>query len=223
MTSDTPKGLPRWVDMGIATVALSLSAPAIVVAALVIKITSRGPVLFRQTRVGAVGRPFQLVKLRSMSVSNEGSLITARGDRRVTGIGQVLRKFKIDELPQFWNVLQGDMSVVGPRPEVPALVDLSDPSWRRILAVRPGITDPVTIRLRDEELLLAEAAKSGFETGDFYRTYLLPWKKRGYTAYVSRRSAAVDLRILVETFWALWRPPAPPSLREVMEDADHLV
>ncbi len=123
-------------------------------AAVAIVATSGWPVFFRQTRVGRDGKPFTLVKLRSMRASTEGPQVTARRDPRVTAVGTLLRRTKLDELPELWNVLRGDMSFVGPRPEVPGYVDLANPVWARVLKARPGLTDPVTVRLRDEEALM---------------------------------------------------------------------
>ena len=180
-----------------------MAAPAIFLAGAGIVLTAGLPVFFRQRRVGRGGRPFTLVKLRSMRVSRGGPQVTARGDSRVTPFGRFLRRSKLDELPQLWNVFKGDMSFVGPRPEVPELVDPSNPLWREVLLARPGLTDPVTVRLRDEELLMA-----GVE-GDreaFYRETLQPFKLEGYCEYLQRRSWRTDLGVLFETVLAILWP-----------------
>ena len=130
-------GIPRVFEVAAAAFGLAVCAPLIGTAGLLIRITSAGPILFRQTRVGRFGKEFTLLKLRTMSSKKNGPLVTASGDNRVTLIGKILRKSKIDELPELWNVLKGQMSLVGPRPEVPELVDLDDPQWQQILQARP--------------------------------------------------------------------------------------
>jgi lipopolysaccharide/colanic/teichoic acid biosynthesis glycosyltransferase len=137
-----------------------------------------------------------------MKPSEAGPQVTAGGDRRITGVGRWLRRSKLDELPELWNVLRGDMSFVGPRPEVPAYVDASDPLWREILLVRPGLTDPVTVALRDEESLL----KSASDPERYYRETLQPQKLEGYRAYLRRRTWKSDLRVLWQTAGAILRP-----------------
>jgi lipopolysaccharide/colanic/teichoic acid biosynthesis glycosyltransferase len=138
----------------------------------------------------------------------EGTEVTARGDDRVTPVGRLLRRTKLDELPELWNVLRGDMAFVGPRPEVPRYFDAADPRWRAVLGARPGLTDPVTLRLRNEEELLAGVA------GDreaFYRAHLQPWKLKGYAEYLARRSWRSDLAVLCETARAVLRPASAPA------------
>jgi lipopolysaccharide/colanic/teichoic acid biosynthesis glycosyltransferase len=146
-----------------------------------------------------------MFKFRSMSVDASGTGITAGGDARVTPAGRWLRRLKLDELPELWNVLRGDMALVGPRPEVPEFVDNSDPLWQEVLAVRPGLTDPVTLKLRDEEGLLA-GAPGDLEV--YYRETLQPAKLAGYAEYARTRTALSDLRILVATIWAILSPSA---------------
>ncbi len=195
---DGGEGLPRAVETAFACLGLAVASPILLVVAGLVAATSPGPVLFRQQRVGQGGRPFTLLKLRTMRVAPEGSQLTASGDARITPVGRWLRRFKLDEIPQLWNVVRGDMSLVGPRPEVPRYVDES-PLWRQVLSVRPGLTDPVTLRLRDEEALLA-----GVEDAEsFYRERLLPWKLRGYLDYLERRSWVTDLGVLGATALAV--------------------
>ena len=136
--------------------------------------------------------------------------MTAGDDARITRVGRMLRRSKLDELPQLWNVLKGDMALVGPRPEVPRYVDPEDRLWRRVLEARPGLTDPVALALRDEEEILA-AVRDDRER--FYRERLLPWKLEGYAGYLARRSWKSDLGILVATLFALLRLPRARSLR----------
>lgn len=196
------RGLPRPVEMSLATLGLAAVAPVLAVFAILIRLNSRGPVLFRQERVGLNGRNFTLFKLRTMTVSETGPKITAADDRRVTSLGKMLRRYKIDELPELWNVLKGDMSIVGPRPEVPELVDLEDPVWHKILDHRPGITDPVTLRLRNEEQLLAQVE----DKERYYREVVQPYKKRGYINFVNHKSWKTDIRIIGRTLKAIALP-----------------
>jgi len=203
-------GLPRAVEATLACFGLAVSSPILLAAAGLIAATSPGPVLFKQQRVGLNGRPFTLLKLRTMRVAPEGSQLTASGDSRITPVGRWLRRFKLDEIPQLWNVARGDMSLVGPRPEVPRYVDPESPLWRQVLSARPGLTDPVTLRLRDEETLLAGAADPEL----FYRERLLPWKLNGYLDYLQRRSWATDLGVLGDTVLSILRlrRPALPEI-----------
>ncbi|HWM90804.1 MAG TPA: sugar transferase [Thermoanaerobaculia bacterium] len=209
-------GLPRVAEATLALLGLAAASPVLLVAAGLVAATSPGPILFRQQRVGLGGRPFTLLKLRTMRMARggapEGSQLTSRGDVRITSVGRWLRRFKLDETPQLWNVVRGDMSLVGPRPEVPRYVDGS-PLWQQVLSARPGLTDPVTLRLRDEEALLAGAA----DAERFYRERLLPWKLRGYRDYLARRSWVSDLGVLGATVLAVLRlrRPAAPTLAEI--------
>ena len=199
-TTRRPAGIPRWLDAGLAGAFLIVVAPLFVVLALGVRLSSAGPVLFRQERVGRGGRPFTMLKFRSMRLNGGGPRITATGDDRVTGFGRFLRSTKLDELPELWNVVRGDMALVGPRPEVPAYVNLDDPIWLEVLRSRPGVTDPVTTTLRWEEELL------GSVEGDrdaFYRTVLLPYKLDGYLKYVKRRTFCSDVGVLWTTLVAI--------------------
>lgn len=222
------RGLPRWIEAALALGGLLATLPVVAVAALLVRVTSPGPAFFRQTRVGREGRTFKLLKLRSMRVEGEpgtavaGSQVTIRGDARITPVGRLLRRTKLDELPQLWNVLRGDLSLVGPRPEVPSYVDEDDPLWQEALSVRPGLTDPVTLRLRDEESLLAELREStGDDAESNYRRHLQPWKLRGYVEYLERRTAWSDVLCLLATVaspmgWSFGLELAPPSVAEVL-------
>lgn len=183
-------------------IGLALSAPIMAAAAILIKLDSRGPVFFRQKRVGQSGKDFTIFKFRTMANASKGSLVTASNDKRVTSIGRFLRKSKIDELPELWNVFRGDMSFVGPRPEVPKFVDMSDPLWQFVLEHRPGITDPVTLRLRNEEQLLAKVS----DTERYYLEVVQPYKLRGYARFISDKSWKTDLRIIGRTMRAIVFP-----------------
>ena len=147
-----------------------------------------------QERVGRGGRRFRIFKFRSMTKS-AGTLITVAGDARVTRVGAILRKLKLDETPQFINVLKGDMSLCGPRPEVPSYVDLGDPLWRAILNERPGITDPASLLYRSEEEVLASSP----DPERFYRETVLPEKLRISRRYLETRSLWSDVRLLFLT------------------------
>jgi lipopolysaccharide/colanic/teichoic acid biosynthesis glycosyltransferase len=206
-------GLPRIVEISMAIFGLVITSPILAIFAVLIKIDSRGPVIFRQLRIGMGGNAFTLIKLRSMAVDSSGSSVTAANDRRVTKIGKILRRAKIDELPELWNVVRGDMSIVGPRPEVPIYVDLNDPLWQETLSVRPGLTDPVTLRLRNEEELLENAG----EDDRFYTDVVQPYKLRGYVHFLRNRTWKTDIRIIYRTLIAIVFPRTadPPSKEEL--------
>jgi lipopolysaccharide/colanic/teichoic acid biosynthesis glycosyltransferase len=192
----------------LAACSLALLSPALALVALAVWLDDGSPVLFRQTRVGRGGRPFVLFKFRSMFNrpldARAGALLTASGDPRVTRTGRFLRKFKIDELPQLWNVLRGEMSLIGPRPEVPRYVDTSQAVWRAVLGVRPGITDVATLLYRDEERILAGFA----DPEKAYRETVLPAKLALNLAYLGRRSCLRDVKLLALTAWHSLLPGA---------------
>jgi len=207
-------GIPRALEAAIALVGLIVCAPLLVLCGVAVAMTSRGPVFFRQERIGRGGRRFILYKLRTMRGSITKSALTAGGDPRVTRAGKFLRRYKLDELPQLWNVVKGDMSLVGPRPEVPRYVSIDSPLWRHVLRVRPGLTDPVSLRLRNEESVLAGV------TGDYERFYieaLQPFKLKRNIAYLHRRTWRSDVRVLCQTVIAIIFPlsVATPSLQEI--------
>ncbi|MET0795626.1 MAG: sugar transferase [Polyangiaceae bacterium] len=203
MYSKRELALKRAFDVAAATAGLLVSSPVLVTAAVLVKLSSPGPVLFQQERIGRGGRPFRLLKFRSMRVGSGGPLVTAASDARVTRVGRALRRSKLDELPQLVNVLRGDLSLVGPRPEVARYVALYRAEDRAFLqSVRPGITDPTTIRFRNEEEILARSAAPE-------RTYteeLLPTKVRMYCQYLESASFMNDIRILYETLRVVARP-----------------
>ena len=193
---EVSNGIPRWADAAIAAIGLIVTAPVIAALALAVAVSSGLPVFFRQKRVGQGGRRFDLYKLRTMKPSVEGPQITSRGDVRITSLGRFLRRTKLDELPTLWNVLSGDMALVGPRPEVPRYVNLENPKWQAVLKVRPGITDPVTLRLRNEEDLLAQVRG---DSEEYYLNELQPSKLKGYVAYLHQRTWRSDFRVLWQT------------------------
>ncbi|MCZ7663024.1 MAG: sugar transferase [Thermoleophilia bacterium] len=185
----------RALDVAVSAAGLLLLWPVFVVIGIAIARSSPGPVLYKAVRVGREGRPFVLYKFRTMvrSTAGHGPAITTAADPRVTPIGRFLRRTKLDELPQLANVLKGEMSLVGPRPEDPHYVVLYTPEQRRVLEVRPGITGAASLEFRDEESLLTE---------DWERRYIeeiMPTKLQIELDYLAHRSAASDLWILART------------------------
>jgi lipopolysaccharide/colanic/teichoic acid biosynthesis glycosyltransferase len=197
----------RFLDLIVALLTLIALAPLMGALALAIKHFSPGPVFFRQRRIGRGGRSFWLYKFRTMQPRPpsgpcpEGPAITTAGDPRITPIGRRLRDWKLDELPQLLNVLRGEMSLVGPRPEVPQYVSLEDPRQREVLSVRPGVTGLTQIRFRDEEQLLAAQP----DPEAYYVTTLLPAKLALDLEYVHGQSLRRDLEILARTLFAIGR------------------
>lgn len=199
--------MTRARDLVAAALALAVLWPVLVVLAILIRLDSRGPIMYRQERVGLDGKRFRIHKFRSMQVGSAGPAVTAENDPRITRVGRWLRATKLDELPQLLDVVKGDMSLVGPRPEVPHYVELWPDHLRPvILSVRPGITDPATVLLRSEASILAASA-------DPERTYvdeLLPLKAQAYAEYVRTRSFSGDLAVIARTLGAVLRPAASP-------------
>jgi len=192
----------RVFDICLAGVGLLLVLPFLVVLAVLVKMTDRGPIFYRQTRIGRHGKPFTIWKFRTMVVGAEkiGALVTEGLDPRMTAIGRVLRQTKIDELPQLWNVLKGDMSFVGPRPQVPRYIERLTPAQREMLQHRPGITDIATLKFRNEQELLAGAA----DVDDFYIRYCLPRKIALNLQYARRASLPYDVWIILQTLCPYW-------------------
>jgi lipopolysaccharide/colanic/teichoic acid biosynthesis glycosyltransferase len=221
-------GLKRSFDVVFAGLGLLVLSPLFLLVAIAVKLSSRGPVLFRQQRIGKAGRPFRILKFRSMVVNAEdlGPGVTRDGDPRITAMGRFLRKTKLDELPQLWNVLVGDMSFVGPRPEVPRYVEKYTAEQRRVLALKPGITDLATLEFRNEEELLkgeitnskaegrrqkAEDGGRGTEDGrrrvedadmeEFYMNCCVPRKIELNLAYAARANLWEDIKIILRTLF----------------------
>ena len=220
-TAKVGEGIPRPAEAILAVAGLLVSAPIIAISAIGIRLTSPGRVFFRQMRAGRNGREFVLVKLRTMKLDEGGPQVTTRSDSRVTFIGRILRRTKLDELPELWNVLKGDMSFVGPRPEVPRYVDLKNPRWQAVLKVRPGLTDPVTLRLRNEEQLLAEVEG---DVEHFYLHTLQPVKVSGYLDYLGSRTWKADLKVILKTAASVACPSRTPtlSLAQIQREASAL-
>ena len=186
----------------VALAGLVVLSPLLLAVAAAIVILDPGPVFFRQTRVGRLFKPFRVIKFRTMRAAAGGPEITAGGDGRVTPVGRWLRKTKLDELPQLFNVLCGDMSLVGPRPEVPKYVELFRKDYETVLSVRPGITDYAAIEYRDEEASLKAYADP--EKG--YVDRILPDKIKLYRRYIANISLVIDIKLVLATLLKIAGP-----------------
>ena len=197
-------GAKRAIDVAVAALGLAGLAPVLDAIAVAVRLDSPGPVFYRARRVGRGGLEFSMYKFRTMHArrAEHGPRITHGDDRRITRVGGVLRRSKLDELPQLWNVLRGDMSLVGPRPEDPHYVALYSPEQRRVLDVRPGITSLASVRYRDEERLLR-----GPDWERTYVTAVMPAKLRIDLDYVEQQSLLLDARILSATARSFFRVP----------------
>lgn len=192
----------RTFDLVASAAGLAVLSPILLGVSAAIWAHDRGPVFFRQERVGKDGEIFRIHKFRSMKAANSGALITSSHDDRITPVGRFLRSSKLDELPQLIDVVLGDMSVVGPRPEVPRYVELwGDQARREILSVRPGISDPAAIAFRHEQEELAAVE----DPEQHYVEVILPRKVEMYRDYVAHRSFFGDLAIILRTFAAIAR------------------
>ena len=193
--------LKRTFDLIVSSLGLLILSPLFLVLALWIKCDSPGPILYRQRRVGRGNKDFWLFKFRSMRVgADKAGLITVGGhDPRVTRSGYYIRKYKLDELPQLINVFCGNMSLVGPRPEVRKYVDLYTSEQLKVLQVRPGITDPASIRYRNENELLSQVS----DPERYYRDVIMPDKLRINLEYITHASFKNDLQIIFHTFFAI--------------------
>lgn len=190
----------RFFDVIASGLALILLSPLLLVLALLVKLSSPGPAVFRQPRLGRGARPFEIYKFRTMvnGADTRGSRITVERDARVTRVGRILRRFDLDELPTLFNVLKGDMSIVGPRPELPEYLPYYSDAQRRVFSVRPGLTDPGTLVFRDEAARLV-----GANAEDVYLREILPHKLALNLEYVEKQSLLYDAAIIARTLAAV--------------------
>jgi lipopolysaccharide/colanic/teichoic acid biosynthesis glycosyltransferase len=211
--------LKRVFDIVVAFSLLVAATPILLLAAILIKLDSAGPVFFIQTRMGRNFRCFQLLKLRTMQVGCDGPAYTLGPDARITRVGQWLRWTKFDELPQLWNVLRGEMSLVGPRPVIPALAMEFQEAYSMLLAVRPGLTDPATMRYcRESELLALVPEPLGY-----FKAVLTPKKLQISAAYLQRATVFTDLGILAGTALALFPFGRANAAKTIAENASQNV
>lgn len=201
--------MKRAFDIFASATALIVFSPLLLVIAVAIWLETGRPIIFSQQRLGRGFRQFAIWKFRTMRTSNDGPRLTVTGDVRITRVGRFLRLSKLDELPQFVNVLRGDMSIVGPRPEVPEYAMLYEERYRKILALRPGITDVASMVFRNEEQILSRSS-------DPMQTYvqtILPAKLDLAESYLKSHSMGIDLRIIFQTLLAVIYPRRAPALR----------
>ena len=195
MWRDRGRGLKRPFDLVVASTALVLLSPVLLLIAVAVLVSSGPPVLFRQTRVGRGGRRFEILKFRTMVPDAEarGTHVCPEDDDRVTGCGRFLRHWYLDELPQLVNIVRGEMSMVGPRPETPEYVDLLGPDELRVLEVVPGLVGPSTLQFMDEAVLLAGAG----DADQYYRSTMVHQRNKADLAYLELQGFGYDLRLLL--------------------------
>lgn len=184
----------KWFfDRFMALIGLLILWPVLLVVAILIRIKMPGgPVIFRQKRVGRHGKLFTMYKFRSMTVNHSGSSVSVAGESRITPLGSKLRHYKLDELPELWNVLIGDMSFVGPRPDVPGYADILTGQDREVLQLRPGITGPASLKYRDEETLLANQS----DPQEYNDRVIFPDKVKINRYYLAHYSFIQDIRMI---------------------------
>ncbi len=193
----------RAFDIVFSLMILLMALPLCLVIAVAVKLSSPGPILFVQERVGKGEEVFRMFKFRSMRVADmsDGLQLTADGDSRITSVGKVIRPLKLDELPQFLNVLAGSMAIVGPRPEVPRYVSKYDSRMREVFRYKPGLTDPASIRFRREPEILAASS----DPERTYVTEILPEKLKMSVEYQRNRTFLTDLRVIGRTVLLILR------------------
>lgn len=189
--------IKRIFDFVVSLIGIIIISPILLIVAISIKLDSEGSVLFLQKRIGKDGKPFNIYKFRTMVTNAEklGAQITVGKDNRITRVGAFLRKYKIDELPQLFNVLKGDMSLVGPRPEVPKYVELYTEEERRVLEVRPGITDLASIRYRDENDILGKVENPE----EYYIKVIMKDKLKLNLEYIEKSNVFYDIYLIIKT------------------------
>ncbi|MGC8866327.1 MAG: sugar transferase [Bacteroidales bacterium] len=192
--------LYRIRDLFIASVLLIILLPLMLLSALLIKLLMPGPIFFVQQRIGRYGKPFSIYKFRSMVINSEENGITLSKDKRITPLGRILRKYKIDEFPQLINIVKGDMSLVGPRPDLPGYYDTLEGDYRKILNLRPGLTGLDSVVYPYEEDILQDVE----DPVDFYKQVLWPHKVKINFYYLQHRSFIFDIKILLNTFSLLF-------------------
>ncbi|HBE41968.1 MAG TPA: sugar transferase [Bacteroidales bacterium] len=187
--------LKRGFDIVASTFGLIIISPFLLIIALAIGLEGQGSVIFRQARTGRYGKPFVIYKFRTMKVNSRGNTVTIKGDGRITSVGRILRKFKLDELPELWNVVRGDMSLVGPRPDMPDLTGTLTGEEKLILELRPGVTGPATLKYANEEELLAAQD----DPKKFNDEVLWPDKVQINLDYYRSMNLMIDLMIILKT------------------------
>jgi lipopolysaccharide/colanic/teichoic acid biosynthesis glycosyltransferase len=201
--------LKRSIDIVLAAALLALASPLILLCALIVRLESAGPAFFRQTRMGRNFRTFPMLKLRTMRFGELGAAITVGSDARITRVGLWLRRWKLDELPQLWNVLRGEMSLVGPRPVIPELAQEFALDYEQLLKVRPGLTDPASVRYCREAEILVRAP----DPLQYFKTVIIPEKLRISRRYLQNATVLSDLRVILQTAVVVLTPiqPLAPS------------
>jgi len=187
--------IKRIFDFFASSIGLLVFWPVLLIITILIKIKMPGPVFFKQKRVGQHGKLFTMVKFRTMKVNHGGSSISVKGESRITPLGATLRKYKLDELPELWNVLTGDMSFVGPRPDVPGYADLLEGEDRKILLLKPGITGPASMKYANEEEILAQQP----DPIKYNNEVIYPDKVRINLEYLKHQGFLLDLKIITYT------------------------
>jgi lipopolysaccharide/colanic/teichoic acid biosynthesis glycosyltransferase len=205
--------IKRALDLTLSGLALGALAVPLTAVAIAIKVDTPGPVFYRGPRIGRGGRAFKIFKFRSMRVdASKGPTSTSENDPRITPVGRFLRRYKLDELPQLINVVKGEMSLVGPRPEVARFVDLYTEEEKAILSIRPGLTDWASIRFHNEGEIIAASGIS--DPDDAYAQLIRPEKLRLQLRYLRERTSAVDIRIIATTLGTLLRTRTQESRDE---------
>ncbi|MDE2127170.1 MAG: sugar transferase [Armatimonadetes bacterium] len=206
--------MKRAFDVVLSAFGIALVSPILLIAAIAVRRSSPGPIFFRQDRVGLRGELFKVYKFRSMTVNDAAGPAAYAGEARVTAAGRIIRRTKIDELPQLFNVFRGEMSLVGPRPQIPHYVAMYTAEQRQVLTVKPGVTGPSQIAFRDEEAILARAA----DPEQLYISQVMPAKLALDLGYVRHHTLFGDLGLILRTFTAILLPMVPGFRRKAQTD-----